>query len=186
MNKTLALLLALSMPAVASVADPMLSQGRAPDSSAKSISELRASERRKIPLEVYLKASSRLKAGEPVEVTIILTNLFPAQLLLNSRMLVNHPRLQGEVAFRITNGDDKPLLIQTLVTPLTMREEDFVLLAKGESIQRTVDLSDIYGMSHKGTYKVQAIYHNEIDFVSGKRRSWKGRVWSDPIEIELN
>lgn len=179
------MLLSVAMPSRSTIADPMLSSGRAPEPSAKTLSEIRAAERRRIPLEVYLKASGQEHAGDPVEVTVIITNLFPATLLLNSRMLVNHPKLQGEIAFRILNAAGQPLEIQTLVTPLTIREDDFVMLSRGESIQRTVDLKDIYGMRRKGAYKVQAYYHNDVDFVAEGRRAWKGRVWSEPIDIEL-
>ncbi len=178
-------LFSVAMPSRSTIADPMISTGRSADPSSKTLSEIRAAERRRIPLEVYLKSSTHQRAGGPVEVTVIITNLFPAAILLNSRMLVNHPKLQGEIAFRILDKAGQPLEIQSLVTPLTMREDDFVILARGESVQRTVDLSDLYGMRRKGDYKVQAYYHNEVDFVAQGKRAWKGRVWSEPIDIQL-
>lgn len=184
--QSLVLVGSLALPGQSSYSEAVVSKGRTSDPSSKTLSELRAAERRRIPLEVYLKPGRAPKAGNPVEVTIIITNLFPAKLLLNSRLLVNHPRLQGEIAFKIVDEKGNPLQIQSLVTPLTMREDDFVILGRGESIQRTVDLKDLYGMNHKGTYKVQAFYHNEVDFVADGRRAWKGRVWSEPIEVELH
>src|SRR5882672_6563356 len=95
----------LSIPQVSgsvSGVDPMLSTGRAPDPTAKTVAEIRASEQRRIPLEVYITASENYTAGDPVEVTVIVTNLFDKPLLMNTRMLVNHPRLEGELSFRIT------------------------------------------------------------------------------------
>lgn len=181
----LVLLSALAMPSQSTIADPMISTGRAADPGAKTLAELRAAERRRIPLEVYLKASPRSRAGDSVEVTIIVTNLFPNALLFNSRMLVNHPRLQGEIAFKILDAAGNPLEIQTLVTPLTIRQDDFVMLSRGESVQRTVDLADIFGMRQRGSYKVQAYYHNDVDYVAEGTRAWKGRVWSEAIDIEL-
>jgi len=167
------------------MADPYLSAGRAPDSTGQSISESREAERRRIPLEVQLKVANHYKAGRPIEVTILVTNLFEATLMMNSRMLVNHPLLQGEVSFRIRGPDGKKIEIQRLITPLSLRDEDFVLLDRGQSIQRSVDLSDLYGITRKGVYRVQVSYHNEIDNASGHQHAWKGVVLSDPVEIHI-
>jgi hypothetical protein len=166
--------------------EPVLSTGRAPDPTAKTLSEIRAAEKRRIPLEVLLKTGSRYAAGGPIEVTIIITNLFDAPLLMNSRMLVNHPRLQGELSFRIVDYSGHKVEIQSLITPLTVRDEDFVMLERGQSMQRTVDLADLYGMTQKGVYTIQACYHNEIDYRSPSQSAWKGIVWSEPVEIELD
>src|SRR5215470_16803687 len=101
--------------------DPMLSAGRTPDPTAKTVAEIKEAERRRIPLEVYIKASEHYTAGEPVEVTVIVTNLFDKPLTMNSRMLVNHPRLEGEMSFRITDADGKRVEIKRFVTPLSLR-----------------------------------------------------------------
>jgi hypothetical protein len=178
----------LSIPNVLGTAavDPMLSSGRAPDSTAKVVAEIRDAERRRIPLEVVIKASEHYSVGGPVEVTVIVTNLFDTPLLMNSRMLVNHARLQGEVSFHITDPSGKRVDIKRYVTPLSIRDNDFVLLNRGESIQRTVDLADLYGINVKGTYKIQASYHNEVDHSNPSGHAWKGYVISEPIELTLN
>jgi hypothetical protein len=167
-------------------ADPWLSRGRRPDPAAKTISEIRAAEKRRIPLEVLLKASNHYRQDRPVEVTVIVTNLFDAPLLMNSRMLVNHPLLKGEVSFRIIGPDGKKVEIQRLITPLSLRDDDFEVLARGQSMQRTVDLSDLFGVKRKGIYKVQISYHNEVDHVLGTQRVWKGIVWSEPMDFQLD
>ncbi len=166
--------------------DPMISQGRLADPSAKTIGEIRAAERRRIPLEVQLKCAAHYHAGDPIEITIIVTNLFDTPLIMNSRMLVNHPRLQGEISIWIIGPDGKKNEIRRLITPLSLRDQDFVLLTRGQSMQRAVDLSDLYGISEKGVYKVQALYHNDVDHVGAAPHAWKGAVWSEPVEIELN
>jgi hypothetical protein len=179
----------LCMPRVASSiadVDPMLSTGRAADPTAKTLSELRAADRRRIPLEVYIKASDTYPAGGPVEVTVIVTNLFDKPLLMNSRMLVNHPRLEGELSFRITGPSGQREEIKRLVTPLSLRDQDFVTLTRGESMQRTVDLSDLFGISQKGVYHIQVAYHNELDYTVQDNKAWKGAVWSEPVELKLN
>jgi len=176
----------LARPCASVEADPWISAGRQPDPTAKTISEIRAAEKRRIPLEVLLKASGHYRAGGPVEVTIIVTNLFDAPLLMNSRMMVNHPLLKGEVSFRIIGPDGGKVEIQRLITPLSLKEDDFEALARGQSMQRAVDLSDLFGVTRKGIYKVQVSYHNEIDHAAGDQRAWKGVVWSEPVEVQLD
>lgn len=171
--------------AVGLSSDPYLSTGRQPDPTAKTLSEIRQSERRKIPLEVFLKAGENFEIGESVEVTVIVTNLFDRPLLMNARMLVNHPRLQGEVAFRIQGPDGKMREIRRLITPMTIREEDYTVLHRGQSMQRTVDLADLYDLHDKGVYKVLVSYHNEQDQSIDGDRAWKGIVWSEPVEIHV-
>jgi hypothetical protein len=180
------LLLALSQASGYAVEDPLLSTDRQPDSTAKTLADIRAAEKRHIPLEVMLKTSNDYKAGGPVGVTIMITNLFDAPLVINRRMLVNHPLLQGEVSFRIIDPNGKKVNIQRLITPLSLRDEDFVTLNRGESMQRDVDLTDLFGITQKGVYTIQVSYHNDIDHVGETQHAWKGIVWSDPIELILN
>src|SRR5579864_1347865 len=116
--------------------DPFLSAGRAPDSTEETLAEIRDSEKRRIPIEVALKASENYHLRGPVNVTVIVTNLFDEPLVLNRRMLVNHPRLKGEVFFKIQDPDGHTCQIQRLITPLALHEDDFVVLPRGESIQR--------------------------------------------------
>ncbi len=183
------LIVFLSIPKVAGSAagiDSMLSTGRAADPTAKTVAEIHAEERRRIPLEVYIKASETYTAGGPVEVTVIVTNLFDKPLLMNSRMLVNHPRLEGELSFHITGPSGQREEIKRFVTPLSLRDLDFVTLTRGESMQRTVDLYDLFGIRLKGVYNIQVSYHNEIDYTLRNRKAWKGLVWSEPVEVKLN
>ena len=116
---------------------------------------------------------------------MIVTNLFDRPLLLNRRLLVNHPKLPGELAFRISGQDGSRYQIRRLVTPMKLTDDDFVLLPKGQSIQRTMDLTDLYGLEKKGTYKLQAYYYNNVDHSAGTRRAWKGLAASEPTEITL-
>lgn len=178
----------MSLPRVAAPMEPesLLSTGRKPDPTAKTLSEIRAAERRRIPLEVQLKTAPTYPSSGPIEVTIIITNLFDAPLVMNSRMLVNHPRLQGEISFRILGPGGKKIEITRLITPLTIRDSDFVTLERGQSFQRAVDLADLFNITRKGAYKVQVSYHNDVDRVVGSQHAWKGVLWSDPIEFRLD
>ena len=182
------LMLLLGMTAAwGSAVDPWLSKGRAPDSTEKRLAEIRASERRKIPLDVALVTNQdNYSRSGPIPVTIIVTNLFDPPLVLNSRMLINFPRLPGEVYFRILDPDGRPLRMKRLVTPLALSEEDFVRLTRGRSIQRTVDLADLYDITRKGTYILDVCYHNEVDQIVNNLRAWTGIVASDVVKIDVN
>lgn len=171
---------------VSSVGDPWLSSGRAEDSTEKRISDIHDAERRQIPLDVSLQASNNYSRKGPVEVTVIVTNLFDKPLLLNRRMLVNHARLPGEIVFAVLGPDGKPCEFQRLVTPMSVHDDDFVVLPKGQSVQRTLDLADLFSLKKKGIYKVRVMYHNELDQPMGSLRAWKGAVASDPVDIKLD
>jgi len=165
--------------------DDYRSDGKRSDSTSKVIAEMRQEERRRIPIEVALKASEEYEVAGPVSVTIMITNLFDKPLLMNRRMLVNHPRLPGEVSFHIIGPDGKRCEITRLITPKTLREDDFMVLPRGMSMQRTVDLADLYNLTQKGSYKIRAVYHNDIDQVAENLPAWKGAAASDPVEIIL-
>src|ERR1044072_9227522 len=57
-------------------ADPMLSSSRQEDPTAKTLAEIRDADKRRIPLEVALKTSNQYVAGNPIQVTVMVTNLF--------------------------------------------------------------------------------------------------------------
>jgi hypothetical protein len=164
----------------------MLSTGRAPDPTNKTVAELRDAERRLIPLDVNLQASEEYSLSQPIEVTVSLTNLFDAPILLNRRMLVNHPLMPGEVYFRIEGPDGKFLKIQHLATPFPVRDDDFVVLARGHSVQRSINLADLYPLKKKGLYNIRVYYHNEVDKPLGAQRAWHGAIVSTPIQIKVN
>lgn len=165
--------------------DVMMSQGRAPDSTAKILSEIREADRRKLPLEVAMTARASYSVNASVPITITVTNLFDAPLLLNSRMLVNHRLLPGEISFLIIGPNGKRIEFQRLVSPRPVGDEDFLLLARGMSMQRTVDLADYFDLGRRGTYKVQAFYRNESGQLVNGTRAWLGIVPSEVTEIEI-
>ncbi len=166
--------------------DPNISNGRSEDTTRQLLAEIRESERRLVPLEVSLKTSSGYGAGDPVSVTVILTNLFDAPVLINRRLLVNHPSLPGEVVFQIFGPDGKKCEIERAITPMSVHADDFVVLPKGQSVQRTVDLADLYPLKKKGVYKVKVSYHNELDQPVGSLRAWKGVISSGAVDVTID
>jgi hypothetical protein len=167
-------------------ADSWVSQGRAPDSTSKRLAEIRESERRRQPLEVLLQVQEGYSKRGPMPVTVMITNLFQNPLVVNSRLLVNHPRMPGEMFFRILGPDGHPLQIRRIITPLALRGDDFVVLSQGRTIERTIDLADLYDLHQKGVYRVDVCYHNEVDLPIGHMRAWTGIIASDPVDIRVN
>jgi len=165
--------------------DSYVSTGRAPDNTQKAVAEIRQAERRRIPIEVALQTAAAYKQGAPVEITVRVTNLFTAPLVMNRRMLVNHPRLEGEIAFKIIGPDGKARPFQRLITPMAIHDDDFVLLPRGQSIQRTVDLGDLYDLKEKGAYQIQVLYRNDLDQPLGTLRAWKGAVASEASSLRI-
>jgi hypothetical protein len=180
------LLMLLTVPAWAQSAgpEPYLS-GIIHAAPFSTPSEVLSTPNRRVPLDVMLKVARHYTAGEPVIVTIILTSLYDPPLLLNGRMLVNHPLLQGELSFRIVGPTGQKVEIQRLITPLSIRDDDFVPMTRGQSIQREVDLADLFGMLQRGTYQLQVSYHNQMGHASEGLSAWRGAIWSEPTEIEL-
>jgi hypothetical protein len=172
-------------PSAMAVEDVFVSHGRLPDSNQKIMSEIRDDEKRRIPLDVALKARREYAFSDPVAITVTVTNLFDPPLLLNSRLLVNHRLLPGELSFLITDPDGKRCEIQRLVSAMDIRDEDFVSVPRGMSIQRTIDLGDFFQMRKKGTYNVRVIYHNSVDQTADGRRAWVGALASEATDIEL-
>jgi hypothetical protein len=185
-SKLIPWVLAVAVPFVSAFEEPRFSTGRRDDSTEKRVAEIRESEQRLIPLEVSLQAEAEYSRKSPVPVTITITNLFETPLVINRRMLVNHPRLEGEVFFKIQDANGNRVELERPVTPLAVREGDFVVLPKGHSIQRTFHLSDFYGLKKKGQYKIQVCYHNELDEYVDSQKAWKGLVSSEPVEIRIN
>ncbi len=177
--------LSLSSLAAEGTGETWISKGRTVDPTQKSLTEIRDSEKRRIPLDVMLQAAREYSHDDPISVTVIVTNLFDEPLLINRRMLVNHPKLQGELVFGILGPDGKRCDIEKPITPMSVHDDDFVLMPRGQSIQRTVDLSDLYPLTKKGIYKIRAFYHNDVDHPIGSRRAWKGVVGSDTIEFAV-
>jgi hypothetical protein len=172
-------------PSAQAMEDAFISHGRMPDSTQKIISEIREDDKRSIPLEVAIKSRSTYSNSGPIGVTVTVTNLFEPPLLLNSRLLVNHRLLPGELSFLIIDPNGKRCEIQRLVSPIDLRDEDFVLLERGMSIQRTVDLADFYQMHKKGTYKIRVYYHNSDERIVNNQHAWMGTLVSEPTDLTL-
>jgi hypothetical protein len=136
-------------------------------------------------LSVRIKVSDHLRTGSPVEVTVLVTNSGNTPVLVNRRLLVNHEVSEGELFFRIESSTNKNFTFQALVTPRDLDDNDFQVLKSGESISKTVDLSNRYAVKEPGQYKITAIYRNTYHRSKAGLDAWIGSVASTPIIITL-
>ena len=53
-------------------------------------------------------------------------------------------------------------------------------------MEQTADLTDMYGLRKRGSYKVQVVYYNRVDREKNGLKTWRGSVASEPTEITLD
>ncbi len=135
--------------------------------------------------EITLRTAEDYFAGGPVEVTVMLENVSFTPLLLNTRFQVNHPNLKGDVYFDIKGPKGTKIQFQRLVTPRDTNDDQFQLVPRGRSIERTIDLADFYGLTEKGEYEVRVIYRNMEHRILEGNAAWMGVVVSDASRIRI-
>jgi hypothetical protein len=138
------------------------------------------------PITVTLRAARDYGRHDPVDVTVMITNFSRKSVLLNERLLVNHPVREGEIVFSIQGPDGKPYGLQRIISPRPLKVSDFAVLPPNQSVERTIDIGDMYGLRKKGLYKVRVAYRNIFEGPQSAYRAWRGVVWSDPIELKVN
>lgn len=129
-------------------------------------------------------AASSFSKGQPVVARLSLTNPGPQSLLVNGRLLVNHPAPSpNEVTLRILNpaGHRLPFLWKVRAGEPLPRH--FVELPAGQSLDRQIDLSECYGIREPGIYRIQAVYTNRTS-PSGQK-AWTGQLLSPLAEVTI-
>jgi hypothetical protein len=140
---------------------------------------------REARLVVSLKNKAVYSAGDPILVTVMLSNQSQEPLLINARMLFNRYPLPGEVSFNIQGPREQNYPLLKAIAPQDIRNEDLAILTTGETMERQVDLNEFYGVRKRGKYKVQVVYYNSVDLEKDSLKTWRGSLASDPTEIEL-
>jgi hypothetical protein len=141
---------------------------------------------REAHLFVSLKSKARYSARQPVIVTVMISNQSTEPVLINSRMLFNKYPANGEISFNIEGPGSKEFpLLKVVSLPPDVRGDELTVLNAGETMEREADLTDMYGIHKKGTYKVQVIYYNKVDLKKNKLKTWRGSIASEPVEFSL-
>ena len=108
-------------------------------------------------------------------------------VLINGRMLFNNYPADGEISFAIEGPHDKAYpLLKIISSPHDVKEADLTVLKVGDTLEREADLTDMYGLHKKGTYKVQVIYYNKIDLEKDSLMTWRGSLASEPTILQID
>lgn len=134
------------------------------------------------------------KVDEPVTCKLVLTNNGKTPLIVNGRFLVNQPFPNPhEVYFEITDESGKYLFFQLLVRAGEPTAGDFKTLAPGKKLLSTdymgivetggENLSQMYGMTKPGVYRVRAVYENRAE--PKGMTVWKGKLYSPTVTVTI-
>jgi len=123
--------------------------------------------------------------GDAVEATLTLRNNGSESRLVNSRMALNQesaPNAVREIEFAITDPSGNHVPLGARINVRLPQEENFKILAPGQTISKVYELSTFFSFNQPGAYTVQATYQNSQDPPSGKE-AWKGEVESNAVEL---
>ena len=127
------------------------------------------------------------QSGDAIPVTLVLTNQGHESLLVNSRMAPNHPHApdpQRDIVFVITAPSGQEMPLNKFINVHAPKEDDFVVLAVGETAERTIYLEQILSFVETGEYSIQAIYQNATDPGTGES-AWKGQISSEKLMFKM-
>jgi len=101
-------------------------------------------------------------------------------------MLFNHYPLNGELDFVIEDAHKRKYPLRKAIVPRELRDSDLTVLRSGQTMEQVANLTDLYGLSKRGTYRVQVIYYNRADLEKNGLKTWRGAIASEPTQITLN
>jgi len=127
------------------------------------------------------------QSADAIPVTLVLTNHGHESLLVNNRMAPNHPHApdpQRDIVFVITAPSGQEMQLNKFINVRTPKEDDFMVLAAGETVKRTIYLEQILSFVETGEYSIQAIYQNAADPGTGES-AWKGQISSEKVMLTV-
>jgi hypothetical protein len=136
-------------------------------------------------LVVLLKSRYRYSGWHPIRVTVMVENQGMEPVLINGRMQFNQYPKPGEVSFIIEGPHGDYMPIRKAIDPGSLADDDIAVLRPGESVEREVDLRDMYGIRHSGPYRIQAIYYNGAYDERDGLTMWRGAIASEPTQITV-
>jgi hypothetical protein len=118
----------------------------------------------------------------PLRVTLVNVSTQPVRV--NARLAVNdqgEPQAFREVTIAIRTPSGRPAAFRLDIKIRAAAEKDFVTLAPGRSISKTIDLHRYYALVEPGTYEARATYTGGHDWKPPVRYRYLAPV-SGPIE----
>jgi len=139
-------------------------------------------------LTLSLEASKDVyQLSEPVYVSLAIANASNFDLVIKNRMAVNtwsEAITRRDVVFivKMPSGSISSYRPRSHVN--IVENSDFILLAPGEIVEHTYDLSSLYNIDEYGAYSAFAIYQNSSDPSDGV--AWRGELVSNVILFTIN
>ena len=138
-------------------------------------------------LKIALKISEiSYTLGEPVVVSVTLTNLSREIIIINKRMGINPgDMVEGtwEIKFDISFPPGERNIIGTLINRGKPQRNDFTELSPGENINRDYILTNYYWIQLPGKYSVQTTYHNSSYGSMFDLQAWVGEITSNKVHF---
>jgi hypothetical protein len=125
--------------------------------------------------------------SDNIQVKMKLKNIGDEILIINGRMAPNFssaPDLVRDIVFVITSPSGKDIQPAKYIGARPPKDDDFVELEAGGSIEKSFELGLIYNFTEIGQYSIRAIYQNVVDPESWGE-AWKGEIRSNIITFGL-
>jgi hypothetical protein len=129
---------------------------------------------------------TQYSATEPIVARILIENLSPIEVVINSRLLVNRPIGPHEIFFQITGPDGKVVPFETRVHD-TFDSRKFMVLESKRVFGKLYDLRRAYPLESPGEYTITAFYENKQDTPAAMNLApaWKGRLKSNSAKFSV-
>lgn len=141
----------------------------------------------KLPLELTLEAElTEVPLDQAVRVTLILRNISRDNILVNRRLLLNHPAAVDsarEIVLEVSGPPGYVNLKKFHVNAGPPGPDQFQSLQPGATVQREYDLSPYFSLHLAGTYVLEATYANQCGEPVKGQMPWVGVLKAAPIKI---
>ena len=129
---------------------------------------------------------TQYNAAEPIAARILIENLSPIEVVINSRLLVNRPIGPHEIFFQIIGPDGKVVPFETLVHD-TFDGHTFMVLESKRVFGKLYNLRRAYPLKAPGEYTITAFYENkqEAPAALNLAPAWKGRLKSNSVKFSV-
>ncbi len=132
--------------------------------------------------EIY-DGSTIYAPGDPVKGMVLVANMGPSPVTINSKLTVGHEPDPNAVLSYLVNGPSGEVPFVMKVKPVEPEPGDFVTLNTGDRVHKYYDLSLGFDFTAPGDYFIEAVYWNP--YPDGGGTAWIGRLVSTPAMITV-
>lgn len=130
-----------------------------------------------LPLRLAVRVEPGIaRVGMPLQLQATLSNPTDRAVVVNSRLLINHPQQGGEIWLRVEGPQGYRNARGFRVNPGTTPAQFYVSLQPSQSVEQSWRLHDYHSLQLPGRYTVTLIYHNEAPTTPDGRAMAIGKV----------